>query len=205
MNNILVLTAVEKERQAAAEALGNDKRFILSLCGFGPVESAARTMQEILKHKPDLVINAGIAGGFPGRSEIGDTVIATESIFADLGAESAGGFLGTAELGFGRDRWRSAIAEKYQLSGVRQGQILTLSTATGTETRQKELASRYPEAIAEAMEGAGAAAAASIREVDFLEIRTISNLIGPRDKGSWELETALNSLCKSMKQLQEVI
>lgn len=49
----------------------------------------------------DLVINAGIAGGFPDRAEVGSLVIAEEIVCADLGAESPEGFLSLDELGFG--------------------------------------------------------------------------------------------------------
>lgn len=205
MKSILILTAVEKERQAVKEAIGNNRRFATALCGFGPVEAAARTVKAIIEHKPALVINAGIAGGFPGRAAIGDTVLGQESILADLGAASNAGFISVDELGFGRSSWKSDLAEKITNFPAHRGQILTLSTATGTEARQQELADRYPAAFAEAMEGAGAAAAASLMKVDFLEIRTISNLIGPRDKGSWELETALQALSKSLIQLKEVL
>ena len=38
---------------------------------------------------------------------------------------------------------------------------------------------RCPDAVAEAMEGAGVLAAARIHGVAFAEVRTISNLVGP--------------------------
>ena len=47
------------------------------------------------------MISAGIAGGFPGRADVGATVLGARSIAADLGAESADGFLPIDELGFG--------------------------------------------------------------------------------------------------------
>lgn len=205
MVKILIVTAVEKEKNAVEKSLKEDSRFVTALCGFGPVEAGVRVTLEIMKHQPDLVINAGVAGGFPGRAAIGDVIIGTESILADLGAESARGFIGVEELGFGRSRWYNDSAEKAKLHHAKYGQILTLSTVTGTEKRTAELAEKFPLALAEAMEGAGAASAAAAASVAFLEIRTISNMIGPRDKGAWEIETALHSLTLAMQELKEVL
>lgn len=205
MEKILILTAVEKERQAVQRALDGENRIITAICGFGPVEAAVRASQEIMKHKPDLVINAGIAGGFPDRTNPGDIIIGKESILADLGAESENGFLSVEELGFGRSRWTSNIAEKIDLHKAKSGQILTMSTVTGTEKTKVALAERYPYALAEAMEGAGVAAAADYASIEFLEIRTISNLIGPRNREGWDIDTALYSLTKAVQHLKEVL
>ncbi|WP_147805066.1 futalosine hydrolase [Alkalicoccus halolimnae] len=207
MASILIMTAVEKEREAVLKGLGDFPPAKTALCGFGPVESAVRASAMLASCKPDLLVNAGIAGAIPGRAAVGETVIGEESILADLGAESPEGFLSVKDLGFGTDRWFSPEAGKvishYTRGNVHKGQILTLSTVTGTELTLEELKKRYPHALAEAMEGAGAAAAAAFHGVPFLEMRTISNLAGPRDRGGWELDKALEALTDSIRTLKE--
>jgi futalosine hydrolase len=44
------------------------------------------------------------------------------------------------------------------------------------------------------MEGAGVAHVATLHELPVMEIRTISNQVGLRDRDSWDLVTALTSL-----------
>ena len=54
------------------------------------------------------------------------------------------------------------------------------------------LAERFPDAVAEAMEGYGVAEAANGRP--FVELRAISNAIGPRDRSAWRLKEAFQAL-----------
>ena len=72
--------------------------------------------------------------------------------------------------------------------------ILASTTVTGTADRAAALLARHPEAVAEAMEGFGVAAAASRAGTAFAELRTISNPVGPRDRDSWRLTEALAAL-----------
>jgi futalosine hydrolase len=51
------------------------------------------------------------------------------------------------------------------------------------------------------MEGYGVASAAAQAGVPFAEFRTISNLIGPRDRESWRLPEALAALAKAAASL----
>jgi len=44
------------------------------------------------------------------------------------------------------------------------------------------------------MEGFGVASAARLADVAFVELRTISNLVGPRDREAWRLTEALAAL-----------
>ncbi|HEV7964325.1 MAG TPA: futalosine hydrolase, partial [Actinoplanes sp.] len=81
------------------------------------------------------------------------------------------------------------------------GDILTLTTVTGTAATTARLAARFPAAVAEAMEGYGVASAATQAGVPFAELRTISNLIGPRDRESWRLPEALAALTEAAAYL----
>ncbi|MEV0037299.1 futalosine hydrolase [Streptomyces sp. NPDC050804] len=81
-----------------------------------------------------------------------------------------------------------------QGSGTVLAPILTVSTATGTAARAAELTARHPRAAAEAMEGFGVAEAAAVHSVPCVEIRAVSNAVGPRDRASWEIGRALGAL-----------
>jgi futalosine hydrolase len=85
------------------------------------------------------------------------------------------------------------------------GDILTLSTVTGSAATAAALATRFPTAVAEAMEGYGVACAAAGAAVPFVELRAISNLIGPRDRAAWRIPEALRALTAAARVLPTLI
>src|SRR5690554_185844 len=101
---ILIMVAVDAEKEAVLKGIRGDDRFDVQICGVGPVSAAAKTATILAKNEYDLVISAGIAGGFPGRADIGSIVISSEIILGDLGAETSEDFIYVEELGFGKSR-----------------------------------------------------------------------------------------------------
>jgi futalosine hydrolase len=99
------------------------------------------------------------------------------------------------------------VAEALRGAGlaVTTGPVLTVSTVTGTAATAAELAARVPGAAAEAMEGFGVATAAHDRGVPILEIRAISNPVGPRDRAAWRINEALDALEAASSVLLEVL
>lgn len=213
MKDILIMTAVEAEREAVLLGLQGATGFDVRLAGVGPALAAARTAKALSSGKYRLVISAGIGGGFAGKAGIGDIVVANEIIAADLGAETQEGFSSVEELGFGSsciradDALVSRIFETLHGAGfpAHMGPILTVSTVTGTSDTAWALAGRIEGAAAEAMEGYGVAVAAQDQGVPVLEIRSISNIVGPRDKSAWRIKEALTALSSASSFLQEVL
>jgi len=188
---LLIVTAVEAEAEAVRAGL-RDPRIAVAAVGVGPAAAAAGTARLLaLDPTRTAVLCAGIAGGLAGRVDVGATVVATRSVAADLGAETPDGFLTLAELGFGASTVEYSLA--IDVPGIR-GEVLTVSTVTGTAESAEALARRHPAAVAEAMEGFGVATAAAQAGVPCAELRTISNLVGPRDRETWRIGDALRAL-----------
>lgn len=217
-NRVLIMTAVEAEAAAVRRGLGEDRRFEVALAGVGPAQAAARTAAMLARAEAEglafgLVISAGIGGGFAGVAEVGSLVVASEMVCADLGAESPEGFLPLDKLGLGKasvpaDRERSLhLAESLRKAGlpVRFGPVLTVSTVTGTAETAAQRAGRVPGAAAEGMEGYGAAMAAATFGLPAMELRAISNPVGPRDRAAWRIPEALAALEKACAILPEVL
>jgi futalosine hydrolase len=210
---VLVMTSVSAERDAVLRGLHGDNRFDVLVAGVGPAAAAASTATALATAKYSLVVNAGIGGGFADRAEVGSLVVASEIVAADLGAQTSEGFCSLDELGFGSTRVPvdaslvTRVTEALHAAGlpVTTGPVLTVSTVTGTAATALELASRVPGATAEAMEGYGVATAAHNRGVPILEIRAISNPVGPRDRAAWRIEEALNMLESASSVLLEVL
>lgn len=221
MSITLVVTAVAAERDAIADGIGEPQavtvgpygssrrcetegRDVLIVAGgVGPAAAAAATAYAVATREVALVVSMGVAGSFASaRLQNGDTAVASSIVAADLGAMSPERFLDLAALGLDggatvdcppdlvktvRDRISDAGLH------VAVGAILTLSTMTGTAERAAELMGRHG-AVAEAMEGAGVAHVAALHGLPVMEVRTISNEVGLRDRDAWDLVTALTSL-----------
>lgn len=215
--HVLIMCAVAKEQEAVLRGLGGADGFDVRIAGVGPAAAAASTATHLAKmdsnHPYDLVISAGIGGGFPGVAEVGSIVIASDVLAADFGAESPEGFISVDKLGFGSSNVPVETSMSTQLVerimaedlSVHYGPVLTLSTVTGTLEKQLDLSQRIPEAAAEAMEGYGVAVAASLHHLPVLEIRAISNPVGPRDREQWKINEALQALTKACSILPEVL
>jgi len=212
------MTAVDAEKEAVQRGIREDSRFEVRSAGVGPIAAAVSTTTALASAASmaggyDLVISAGIGGGFKDQAAIGSIVVASEVIAADLGAETADGFTGVDKLGFGTNRisvvgsLSTRLTDELKANGLtaKYGPILTLSTVTGTAETAAELAERVPGAAAEAMEGYGVAAAANSYGIPFVEIRAISNIVGPRDRAAWRIGDALAALEAASKHLLEVI
>jgi futalosine hydrolase len=210
-SRVLVVTAVdaERDRVLAGLCLPPGDPSIVSV-GVGPAAAAATTARLLATASTsfDAVLCAGIAGGIAGRTAIGGVAVATACVAADLGAESPDGFLGLDELGFGTarcpvdetlvDRLRTALPDAVA------GEIVSVSTVTGTAASTDALLQRHPDAVAEAMEGFGVGTAVALWPgVAFGELRTVSNLVGPRDRGSWRIPAALDALRDAFAALRQ--
>src|SRR5690349_2910585 len=121
---VLVVTAVEAERSAVARpnAVGG---------AIGPAASAAATSPALADGPYDLVVSAGIAGGFAPLGA-GDIAVASTIAFADLGNETPSGF---APLSIATTQYDVAPALAVELAdrtGGHLGTIVTVATVTGT-------------------------------------------------------------------------
>lgn len=197
--SVLIVVATSAE----ANAFEGCGRVVVS--GVGPVAAALATWRAItgqaLREPYRLVVSAGIGGAYPGSGlSVGDVAVSSEIIQADLGAWDGDRFLGISELGLSifptREQlpvfaaWPGAQALANQ-AGAAYGPMLTLSSVTGSAAVAAELAQRYPGALTEGMEGAGVAHAAALSGLPVLEVRGVSNLVGPRERASWRIGEAL--------------
>lgn len=188
--------------------------------GPGAVNTAQALTAVIEGNKPVLIVQTGCAGAFAQSDlSIGDIGIATEDVDVHIGLESRGGEPGLAPLPFpllyghpetsaGRyafDPKRVEAARKRvsnhfgtQKIQVQKGPFITVSTITATDGRAERLYARH-RACMEAMEGSAAAHVALLYRIPLLEIRAASNLVGNRDRQSWDtglaFERAAEAVC----------
>ena len=206
--------------QAFRAGIGG-REVMLALTGMGKVNAASALTALLERFTPELVINVGCGGAFPGSGlAVGDLAIAQSETFADEGVQTPGGwrgldligipvFQGAGEPIFNSIELPRDLAEGALLcareQGIRAlvGPFLTVSTCSGTAGHGDELLRRFP-GICENMEGAALAQVALIYEVPLLEVRGISNMVEDRDLARWELTRAVTQAQKFLLKYLEV-
>jgi futalosine hydrolase len=178
--------------------------------GVGSFATAWSMKQWIsVNEKPDLAINAGIAGSYKDSFIIGDVVLPVTDCFADAGIEDRDNFLTLSEAGLiNADEFpfrngllvsdnHHVIQEKSLLKTVR---AITVNTATGSEITRIRLLKKFNPDI-ETMEGATFFYICSREKIPFLAIRAISNRVETRDKGKWNIAIALDNLSIKLNEI----
>jgi futalosine hydrolase len=169
--------------------------------GIGMVATAFH-LGHLLSHaKPHLAINAGIAGAFDRTLLLGDVVQVRSEVFADLGVEEADGrHTDLFQLGlwdpntFPFVQGQLDHPESDQAAFLPLVNALTVQRVHGeTESIAATLA-RYPKAQIESMEGAAFFYACLMTNTPFMEIRSISNYVEPRNRDAWDLPLAITNL-----------
>ncbi|MER7455739.1 futalosine hydrolase [Micromonospora sp. NPDC126480] len=219
MTGLLVVTAVPAEAQAVRAGLPDGTATVAPV-GVGPAVAAAATarllaLAEAAGRPYRAVVSAGVAGGFVGRVPVGGTVIGSSAIAADLGAESPEGFIPVDQLGMPAEVLGGGstitadpglvAALRTALPAAAVGPVLTVGTVTGTAAGTAALLRRHPDAVAEAMEGYGVGVAAAHAGLPFVELRTVSNPVGPRDRDAWRLREALAALTEAAPAILTVV
>ncbi|MDQ0794767.1 futalosine hydrolase [Streptomyces sp. B1I3] len=222
---VLVVTAVPAERDAVTRAFGAPRvrdvpgaevhragPFDVLAGGAGPAAAAASTAFALAAAPASepygLVVSAGIGGGFAPAAPVGSLVVASGIVAADLGAETPDGFVPVTGLGFGRDTFlppAALVRDVAAATGAVPGPVLTVSTVTGSAARTAALLAAHPGAAAEAMEGFGVAEAAGRLGVPVIELRAVSNTVGPRDRGAWRIGEALAALSGAFGKIAPVV
>jgi len=183
--------------------LKNHHQFSLWVTGVGLVNTTYNLSKKIALEKPDLAIQAGIAGSFqPLIHSPGNVVVVKEEIMGDLGVQEKNETwtdifdLKLADPNLFPFKSKRLVNPHNQLL-----QKLNLPLVTGVSVNEistnpkriHQLVDHYAPAI-ESMEGAAFHYVCLDEGIPFIQLRSISNRIGERDKSQWPLHKAIENL-----------
>ena len=205
-----ILGAIPDNNPGKTEFSFNESEISVLITGVGGI-STAWAMQKWLcsNSKPDIAINAGIAGSFSERYPIGTVVMPVSDCFADLGIERGNNYQTLAEAGFmnpdeipfknGLIYSNNKFSERLlsQIPGVK---AVTVNTTSGSERTIERLISKFNPDI-ETMEGATFFYLCARENIPFLSLRAVSNMVRPDRKSVWDIPLALENLAGKMKEV----
>ncbi len=180
------------------------------ISGVGMVATAWHLGVQFAHNPPGLAINAGIAGALDSKLKIGDVLHIITERFGDLGVEEADGRLSDLfDLGFLENDappytnglLTNPAGTENQFLPTAHG--LTVNKVHGSAASIAAIRAKYPDAQVETMEGAAFFYACQLAGVPFLEIRSISNYVEPRNRDAWDLPSAITHLNAVLQKLLE--
>ncbi len=169
------------------------------VCGFGLVAAAARTGALLHVVRAERVILVGVAGAYDERLELEAAYLFDHVGCYGIGAGSGATFQTVGELGWHHWPNEPLIGDVLPIDthGARDatapGQLLSCCAASDGERDAKSRLKKFPEAVAEDMEGFAVAAACRMARVPISIVRGISNRAGDRDHRNWKIESAMEA------------
>ena len=177
------------------------------ITGVGSLATTWSLMRQIGRDRPDLIIQAGIAGCFTGRKH-GEVVAIREETLADLGVWEEQRFKTLFDLKladseappFSGGKLVNPYQQLLSLTSLDPVTAITVNEITTDPTRiawyQQNTA-----AVVESMEGGGLHYVCLQEKIPFVQLRAVSNDIGVRDKTKWDIRSAILNLNEQLISL----
>ena len=202
---ILIVSATSFEVQPTLDFLSQNKEKIsihidFLITGIGMVATAFQLGKKLQNHDYQLVINAGVAGAYnKNELNLGDVVNVVCEQFSDIGAEDKdgsfidffqNGLINPNEPPFQNAELLNPAGAEFDFLPLAKG--LTRNTTSGFLPNIEKL--KLYNADIETMEGAAFFYACLQSEVNFLQIRAISNYVEARNRDNWKMKEAIENL-----------
>jgi futalosine hydrolase len=169
--------------------------------GIGMLASGVKLTQLAATHKPDLIIQMGIAGSYSKKEPLGKVMVVASESIADLGVREKGSFKDLFESQLLKDNEAPFKKRKLTNPAIRSFNVLktdmvaavTINEITTSPKRIKEIIATH-NPVLESMEGAALHYVGSLTKTPFIQIRAISNYVGERNKTKWKLKESIEQL-----------
>jgi futalosine hydrolase len=201
--NILVVAATAKEIKPFIELTrtGNFNNADILLSGIGLTASTYHLAKQLALKKYDLVIQAGVAGCFDLKIPLGVVVAVKQDAIADQSVVELARLKTLFDLNLvPQDQYpykkgwlinsNKDVLKKTKLKIVKGISVNQITTS-------KQMIEFYREAfdpVTESMEGAALHYVCLMENVPFVQIRSISNYIGERNKKKWDMMDSIANL-----------
>jgi len=206
---IILCTATEMEIAPTIQFLASKELHSVEIVvtGVGLMTSTYALTKAVATHHPDLLIQAGVAGTMDRNTQLAEVVVVRNETIGDLGVHESSGFQSLFDLKLlsaNLNPWKEGkltnendVLTESNLRVVDAVTVNEISTNEQTiEYYQKELSAEI-----ETMEGAALHYVGLMEKIPFLQIRSLSNFIGERDKSKWEMKKAIMNLNRELQNL----
>lgn len=180
--------------------------------GVGILASSVSLMKMIVQETPSLIIQMGVAGSLDPKIPLGKVVVIKDDLIGDLGVTENKQWKDLFDLKL--DGANDAPFEKKSLPNywLNQYNLLKFPAKKGvtisTITTDKKIAERYRtkyNAQIESMEGAALHYIGRDLNIPFIQIRSVSNYVGERNKAKWKMQEAIYNLNEAVSNYVDAL
>ena len=176
--------------------------------GVGMLASAVSLTNHVLAHSPELIIQAGIAGSFDYNIALGETVVIVNECLGDTGVFEEGKWKDLFDMKLLSDNEEPYLNKQLANDNIGKWNTLdlpkvngvTVNQITASEERSETVKTKYSADI-ESMEGASLHYVCRLFSVPFIQVRSVSNYVGERDKKNWKMKESINNVNTVVKEL----
>ena len=209
---ILLAAATSFEIQPTIDYLKGDKRSVpvkVLITGVGSLATSYALTRQIGDSRPAAVIQAGIAGCLTDKLP-GEVVAVSEEVLADLGVWEDRRFKSLFEMKlanpdgfpFTGGRLVNPDIRLLALTGLESVRGMTVNEIT-TDSERIHWHQQNTLAVVESMEGGPLHYVCLQAGIPFLQVRSVSNSVGVRDKTKWNVPLAIRRLNEELIALLE--
>lgn len=179
--------------------------------GIGLTATAYSLTRQLALSRPDIVVQAGIAGCFDKELLPGSTVIVKRDMLADQGVTENGTFKTIFDMGLapaGRYPFRNGwlVNNNPVLKKIKLPKVNGVSVNEITTSRSKTMLYRDGfGAVVESMEGAAFHYVCAMEKLPYIQLRGISNYVGERDRARWKMKESIAGLNNELLKLLDTI
>lgn len=199
---LIAATATEIEPFTAA-----NNRVDTLITGVGVPAAIYHLQKRIHQMDYDFIIQAGIAGSFSTDIALGQVVLVKQDCFADVGIEEKENYTPIFNTAFAdKDEFPFTNGclmnadENLKYSNLPKVKAITVNKVSDSELQKQQFVQTFNADI-ETMEGAALHYVCLQEQIPFLQIRSISNYVGERDKTKWKIKEAIENLNKELTTL----
>jgi futalosine hydrolase len=175
----------------------SDKLSVL-ISGIGVPSLTYNLTRVLCEKKFESVVQVGIAGSYRTSFPPVTLVEISEDAFADVGIDDRGRFLSLKEAGLvdpGKSQFEGErlINRDAGKTGLPLARAITANTVSGSDRIIEQRKMIFDPDI-ESMEGAAAFYVCFNLKVPVIQVRSVSNMVEPRDKSKWKTIEAITDL-----------
>lgn len=174
---------MDKELQQLKHLFATDQ-VVVEKCGIGKVNAALGAAEMIRRHRPDVIISSGCAGGNGDDIEVKDVVAGAEVTYHDVycgtsvDQSTVYGQVQGMPARYKADEQLLEKACRVQCDGfkVHPGLIVTGDWFVDSKDKMRDIVGHFPEAKAVDMESAAIAQTCYKYGVPFISFRVVSDI-----------------------------
>lgn len=178
-----IIVAMDKELQQL-QHLFTDGNVVVEKCGIGKVNAALGAADMIRRHRPDVIVSSGCAGGNGDDIHVQDVVVSAEVSYHDvycgtsIDQTTVYGQVQGMPARYKADGQLLAKACRVKCEGfsVHPGLIVTGDWFVDSKDKMRDIISHFPEAKAVDMESAAIAQTCYKYGVPFISFRVVSDI-----------------------------